>query len=218
MGDYQAADLFAEQALAKYRQMNSISNACLPLFTLQVSAVDQGKFEKSFQYGQERMKSTPQPNLRVRPLAMMGKTAILMGDLLLAESYLRQCVSEELWKEIDAFLGPTSDTSNLKLSVLMTWYILLAKKRSYLHAARIIGAVSTHQLMPVNYYSPRGKAQIAEAELETREALGAEAFQAAAAEGQAMSLDQAMLYVRNLSLAGSGEPGLDRSAASLSKY
>ena len=119
----------------------------------------------------------------------LGRAAISQGDLSQAEKLLKKAGVSDLWNSPDFGW-------RLKVELLLAWIALLNQQGEHAHAARLIGSVDSLYRRTELRYSPRERSEHAEALAASRAALGEQAFAAAFATGQALTLNQALESVQ----------------------
>jgi tetratricopeptide (TPR) repeat protein len=178
-GDYAEATRLAEKALAEAQKIarNEIVEDYLGL--LQAIAWSQGDYARATQLGQESIQiSQENPILRFDTTIYYyrGRTALSQGDFLQAEKFIRMALA-------DLFI---------KAKVLPGCAVLFCQQGKHPQAARIFAAIHARFEWERLGLPPRERSEHDGALAATRLALGEEAFAADWAEGQALTLEQAL--------------------------
>jgi len=190
-GEYAQAAQLAAESLVKIRDMNYLLRLDTPLETLQIIEWSRGDFARSIQYGQERLELFSdvsnffQVERDISVYLYLGRAAIAKGDLSQGETLLKKASVDDLWNN-------SQFGWRLKVELLLAWIALLNQQGEHARAARLMGSVDSLYRQTELRYSPRERSEYAEALAASRQVLGKEAFAAAFATGQALTLDQAL--------------------------
>ncbi len=194
-GEYREAARLANESLLKYRELNYMIGVNISLETLQRIAWSQDEVEKSIRYGQERLDLYSGQNYdptnffqqenEINACLYLGRAAISRGDLSQAEMLLRKSIGFIL--EIEGAFGWF-----VKIVELLGWIALLTQQGDHLQTARLLGTVEFMYHQTELRYSPRERSEHDENLAACRAALGKETYAVAFAEGQAMTLEQAI--------------------------
>jgi predicted ATPase len=194
-GQYEDAVCLAEAALSSYLELNFRGGIASLLKTRMIIAWAQSDYPQAARLGREVIEGYPDiPASQMIARYYLGRVALAQGDLAQAEDWLQQATS--MWSPTYGIVGGYGMAGLVVF--LLGWAALYIHQGKMLQAARIMGAIDKiHQCTKMSL-SPRERDEHDAAIIAARLALGEEAFAAAWEEGEAMTLEQALAYVRNI--------------------
>jgi tetratricopeptide (TPR) repeat protein len=197
-GEYLEAARLAQESLQKYRELNYSIGENMSMDTLQRTAWSQGDLDESVRIGQERLEPYLENNAdptnffqrenAISAYIYLGRAMVAEGDFSQTEILLK--------KTVEPFISEGHmNWWRLKIELLLAWIALLTHLGYHFRAARLIGAADFMYQQTKISYSPRERQEHQENLDACRAALGEDIFAAAFAEGQAITLEQAMAWV-----------------------